>query len=176
MHGRNERKRDSDRRTAPRLPASAIPSLKGVKLVAGPEVRLINISRGGALIESNTRLSPGSALCLRLVTADSIYLLKGRVLRSRVAFLTGNALQYESALVFDEEFSMLPAKEQQAAAEAGEGAAAHPAETAPAEEELRESEPEEAGPAGEPPEVFTVTVSCTEDEGRLREMLGRNSW
>jgi hypothetical protein len=159
------------------LPPSAIPALKGVRLVAGPEVRLINISRGGALIESDSRLTPGSNLCLRLVTAESVYLLRGRVLRSRVATLTHSVLRYQSALTFDEEFRILPAGQKgdaaQAAAEAGKPGA--PTNNVPTGTEPA-AQVDGSGVPTEPPEVFTLTVSCPESDVSLRELLGRNAW
>ena len=96
------------RRGAPRFDASAIPSLKSINQVGGPEIKLINISRGGALIESQEPLSKGSNICLRLVTAKNVYLLKGRIIRFSASSMNGNVLQYQSAIIFDEDFTILP--------------------------------------------------------------------
>jgi hypothetical protein len=102
------RRQNIENRKAPRFEASAIPSLKRVSQVVGPEVRLINISRAGALIESQEPLSKGSSVCLRLVTVKSVYLLKGRILRYNISSMNGNVIQYQSAIVFDEDFTILP--------------------------------------------------------------------
>ncbi len=101
-------RRKTENRKAPRFGASAIPSLQSVSQVVGPEVKLINISRAGALIESQEPLSKGSSICLKLVTAKNVYLLKGRILRYNVSSVKGNMLQYQSAIVFDEDFTILP--------------------------------------------------------------------
>jgi hypothetical protein len=178
MAGADERKRIGDRRTSPRLPPSAIPALKGVKLVAGPEVKLINISRGGALIESDSRLAPGSNLCLRLVTAENVYLLRGRVSRSRVAALAGSLLRYQSALTFDEEFTILPAGQKPEAVEAAAKARKPAATTdqATTGTEPTAAQVDDSRAPAEPPEVFTVTVTCPDNDVSLRELLGRNTW
>lgn len=108
----------ADRRGAPRRPACSIPGLGAADIVAGPEVRLLNISRAGVLLESPQRLSTGSHICLRLHAADAVFLLKGRVLRSRTITEGGCDLRYESAVAFDEDFVLL----DQALTEKGEGA------------------------------------------------------
>ncbi len=95
-----------ERRTSPRLPPSAIPSLKSISLSSGPEVVLINISRGGALLESDRRLRPSTKICLRLVTAETVHQVWGRVLRSQVSGLVGG-LHYQSAVAFDQELALL---------------------------------------------------------------------
>jgi len=117
---RNSRKVAQTRRGYARFPEAAVPFLRSIKLVAGPEVRLLNISRGGALIEGEARLSPGSSLSLRVVTADAVYHLRAKVIRSRAASLVGSAIQYQTAVVFDEEFTLIPAgKREQDAAKTG---------------------------------------------------------
>ncbi len=102
----NQRK-GAERRTAPRLPPSAIDGLRAAKLVAGPEVRLVNISRGGALLETRARLLIGSKVSVKLTTKDGLFTLRGGVLRSRVTVLEAGMILYESAVVFDEEFTQL---------------------------------------------------------------------
>ncbi|GEM_PF-6237911 len=113
----------ADRRGAPRRPACSIPGLGAADIVAGPEVRLLNISRAGVLLESARRLSTGSHICLRLHAADAVFLLKGRVLRSRTVTEGGCDLRYESAVAFDEDFVLL----DQTLTEKGEGAGGGPA-------------------------------------------------
>jgi hypothetical protein len=98
----------SGRRRAPRFDASVFPSLKSVNQVGGPEVKLINISRGGMLIESQVLLKRGSSICMRLVTANRVFLLKGRVLRYYISSIENNVLKYQSAIAFDEDFTILP--------------------------------------------------------------------
>ena len=99
--------REIDRRKAVRLEPSQIPALKSARLVAGPEVKLINLSSSGALLESSTRILPGTGICIRLVATDATFLLRGRVLQSRASSLHGSELIYECRIALDEEFSLL---------------------------------------------------------------------
>jgi PilZ domain len=177
MPARNQIKNYDERRGSPRLPPSAIPALKGVKLVAGPEVRLVNISRGGALIESEARLSPGSNLCLRLVTAESVYLLKGQVLRSRVASLAGAGLRYQSAISFSEEFSILPRREGPHESQCSSTVDSDVDSTVVPSSLPSESPPQaDITAEGDWPELETVTVNSDQSDFDFSELLRRNSW
>ena len=98
--------KEIERRSMKRIPPESTPSLKSARLMAGPEVRLINISKRGALLESDTRMTPGANICIRLVAADEVILLHGSVLRSRVLRLRAQQLTYECAIAFDAECSL----------------------------------------------------------------------
>jgi hypothetical protein len=91
-----------------RFDASAIRTLKDVRQVGGPEVKLINISRRGALIVSPESISLRSRISLRLVTAEGSYLVKGRVIRCNTCPAKGKVIEYQSAIVFDKDFTTLP--------------------------------------------------------------------
>lgn len=97
----------AERRRAPRFDASAIPHLKSVRQVDGPEVRLINISRCGALIETRERMLPKSRVSLRLDTKETVHFLDGEVLRCYV-YEIDRVLKYQYSVVFDEDFKILP--------------------------------------------------------------------
>ena len=92
-----------NRRTALRIDASAFPVFKSINLVGGPEVKLINISRRGALIKSPEYIAPGSRISLQLVTAEAADTIKGRIIRCRKASMNENVSQYESVIAFTEE-------------------------------------------------------------------------
>ncbi|HYK90265.1 MAG TPA: PilZ domain-containing protein [Acidobacteriota bacterium] len=96
-----------DRRSSPRLPPAAFPSLKGVCLVSGTEVVLINISKGGALLECAERLAPSTRVSLRVITSEGIIQLYGQILRSTISHLNGG-LRYRSAVAFEQEFPLQP--------------------------------------------------------------------
>jgi len=70
-------------------------------------VRLISISRAGALLESETRLAVGYHICLKLNARDATFLLTGLVLRSRTSTEDGYSISYESAVAFDDDFVLL---------------------------------------------------------------------
>lgn len=101
---------DNDRKTS-RFDASAIPSLKSVHIAEGPGIKLINISRRGALIETQKEMSPGSGVSLRIVTAEAVYLIKGWILRCNVHTID-KASAYQCAISFEKDFTKLPLDEK----------------------------------------------------------------
>ena len=64
----------------------------------GHDVEVVNVSAGGALLRSTTRLKPGMPSELHLVGA-SRRCIRGRIARARVISVT--PMRYEAALVFD---------------------------------------------------------------------------
>ncbi len=103
----HEQPKIEKRRKAPRFDASAIHTLKSISRIGGPTVKLINISRRGALVEGRERISPGSSIALRLTTEKDVFFVKGRIIRSRTLPKIGRVFQ--SAIVFKEDFALLPA-------------------------------------------------------------------
>ena len=99
-----------ERRRAPRFDASAIPSLRSVHIGKGPGIKLINISRVGALIETHERMSIGSSVSLRFVTAEIVHSIEGRIVR-----INGDPIDRVSAcqcaIAFDKDFTILPSAE-----------------------------------------------------------------
>lgn len=89
-----------------RRPASDLPDLKA-RLVAGSDVRLVNVSRRGVLLETDARLMPNSAVTLRFVTDAASVVLKGRVVRSSIAVLSKATLVYRTAVEFDQDISLV---------------------------------------------------------------------
>jgi len=101
-----KREKTAKSRNTPRFDASAMPSLKCISQVRGDKVKLINISRRGALIEGHNRLSAGSTISLRLTTEKSVYFVKGQVVRSRANPIRPRIFQ--SGIAFHEDFEILP--------------------------------------------------------------------
>ncbi len=97
---------ESDERRWPRLKPEAVPFLKSVSFSQGSEVQVIDISRGGMLIETEVRLRPQMKIHLKLLTSDGLIKLDGSVLRSSIISLKG-APRYQSAIAFDHPFHML---------------------------------------------------------------------
>ncbi len=162
-----------NRRKAPRLDATAIPSLKGINEVGGPEVKLINISRGGALIESQERLSTGSNICLRLVTEDKVHLIKGRVLRYSVSSLVDGVIRYQSAIVFDEDFTMMPEKAEED--EIQEVTQVEPSVDGN-DSAMVAFNSESAEEFDEDPKIVTVNASAFFEDSELQKSLRLNNW
>ncbi len=66
----------------------------------GQSVRLLNICRCGALVESGARLRPGARTELQLAGLSARHTIRGRLERCHVAAL--DPLRYRGVIVFDE--------------------------------------------------------------------------
>lgn len=66
----------------------------------GQSVRLLNVSRCGALVESSARLRPGVRTELQVVGPGARQTIRGRLERCHVAAL--DPLRYRGVIVFDE--------------------------------------------------------------------------
>lgn len=113
-----------ERRQWPRLPASMLGDL-AASIVSGPEVKLVNLSRGGALIEVPTRYPMRSWVRLRLTrSSGDVTVAAGTVLWSQVASMIGGRINYLMAIAFETPIADLTAatgiREPQADARAAE--------------------------------------------------------
>lgn len=142
-----------DRRESRRVPAGHVPDLKA-RLVGGPEVALINISRHGALFETDMRLLPGSPIAIRFITTDTTLSVRGSVIRSSVAVVSGTGMKYHTAVALKEALVIC---DDVFTRDHDEPGAAAPAR-APAFEGL----------------TLVATVAQTSQE--LQEQLGGNDW
>ncbi|MGE5357864.1 MAG: PilZ domain-containing protein [Bacteroidales bacterium] len=96
----------AERRVWPRQAASACAWVIAARVRPGRDVRLIDLSRGGALIEGATRLLPGTVVDLQLVAEDARHDLRGKVLRSAVKALDhGGRVYYRAAVCFEHSFT-----------------------------------------------------------------------
>lgn len=69
-------------------------------LASGSDIRLIDLSRGGAQFECDRRFLPNASVSLRLLTSDGQVLVTGRVVRSRIVRLASGGLGYLVAMAF----------------------------------------------------------------------------
>lgn len=95
----------AERNTSPRLPPEAFPSLKGAFLRGGASVKLIDISSGGALVESEVRLAPNTKICLEITSTEGTFMLQGRIVHSTISQLRGGP-RYRSGIDFDNKFPL----------------------------------------------------------------------
>jgi hypothetical protein len=77
------------------------------RLVGGSEVRLIDFSRRGLLLESETRLLIGARASIKITTTDAVVTVAGYVVRSRVAGVRDSALVYHTALALNDDLGQL---------------------------------------------------------------------
>jgi hypothetical protein len=97
------RSSDADRRRFSRKSSRDCPWLVDARLRSGTEVRVVDISNGGMLLESASQILPGARIELFLVTQEQRWLVRGRILRCQVARLVReDGVRYHAALVFNE--------------------------------------------------------------------------
>ncbi len=169
---------EADRRSWPRIPAEALPNVSA-KLATGPDIRLVDLSRGGARFECEKRLLPGAKVALRLVTPDGTLVVRGRVVRSRIVRLERGGLGYDAAIAFNETLNeMLEEPSGGTGADAGGDPGGGSAEAAPA----AARDPDDAAPGAPleswvpPVELMTVTASVPQTSEELREIFDGNDW
>jgi hypothetical protein len=82
-----------------RIKATDLRWLRGGRVKYGAAIRVLDISAGGVLLETEKALKPNSPVVLELTGADSPILLPSQVVRCR-AMLSGDTLSYEGACAF----------------------------------------------------------------------------
>lgn len=96
----------ADRREATRHDATGDPTLMVARVIGASDVRLLDISRRGVLLETQTRLQFGVKATIQFTTCDASISVRALVVRSRVAGL-GECVVYHTALAFDEELRLV---------------------------------------------------------------------
>jgi hypothetical protein len=111
----------TEKRNAPRHPASDVPSITGLRLSPhGAEASLVNLSTTGLLAECAVRLKTGSTVTVQFEGTFTPAAAQGRVARCSVASLSNTGtLMYHVGLAFDEAIQ-LPAELERTAAAAVE--------------------------------------------------------
>jgi hypothetical protein len=164
---------EDSRRQYPRLKPAAIPFLKSVAFNQGCEAQVVNISRGGILLETDVRLRPQMKILLKLVTSDGVVKMEGQILRSSIRSLSG-VPRYQSAIAFEHPFHMLDDL------------------SAELEEQKPESLPESTAPSvtnitHDPPHVELIPGSTWDEDSAvltviaqegmsMRDMFKLNDW
>lgn len=88
------------RRAVRRVPGPEEP-LARVRLRAGRELAVVDVSSAGALVEGDTRLLPGTHVDVHVLTTDGRVLVRSRVVRAWVSALASDCVQYRGALAFE---------------------------------------------------------------------------
>ena len=100
MEGAVTRER-GERRRASRHEGADGHGIQSMQVRPGHQAMLINISAGGALIETGHRLLPGSHVDLVLDRSQYRATIRGRVLRCTVVRLRSASICYRGAIGFD---------------------------------------------------------------------------
>jgi hypothetical protein len=94
-----------DRRSAPRVFPRGGTGMDRARLRPGRTAQVVDLSPGGALIETDWRLLPGMRVEMQLGEPVSLFRVRGQILRCHVALLSRERIRYRGALVFDEQLS-----------------------------------------------------------------------
>ena len=118
-----------ERRSVARLPAAALPHLSAHVIGEAP-VRLVDVSKRGARLESASRLPTGSTLTIRFISAGEAQVLTAAVVRDTVVVLeTSGEVTYHTALAFTDELTLCGEDAAGAPATAAAPSLPHPADT-----------------------------------------------
>jgi PilZ domain len=92
-----------ERRAWPRVATVACSEMARGKLRPGRPAQIVDVSPGGALIETDWRLLPGMRVHLQVGEPVAIYTVHARILRCHVTLLDRERIRYRGALVFEEQ-------------------------------------------------------------------------
>jgi len=90
-----------DRRRTPRHGRVEEHGIVSAKVRPGRDAAVVDVSAGGALLETAHRLLPGTAVELQLETSGGREIVRGRVLRCTVTSLRSTSVCYRGAVGFD---------------------------------------------------------------------------
>jgi hypothetical protein len=91
----------NDRRQTPRHRHADDHGVVSMRLRPGHLAKLVDVSAGGALIETSHRLLPGTSVELHLETGSDRTSIRGRVLRCAVVRLQPSWVCYRGAIGFE---------------------------------------------------------------------------
>jgi hypothetical protein len=94
-----ERYEDSERRGHMRLGGDDVRWLRSARLKYGPDVRVLDISAGGILVETDGQLRPDANIVFELSGPTNSILVPSKVLRCRVASFA-DVMRYQGACSF----------------------------------------------------------------------------
>jgi hypothetical protein len=89
-----------ERRRMTRRTPACTEALSRVRLRAGRELAVVNVSPSGALVEGSTRLLPGTNVDVHVTAAQGRVLVRARVVRCAVWYVTSDVVLYRGALAF----------------------------------------------------------------------------
>lgn len=97
---------DSKPRQNVKLELENFPGLLSVALSHGSEIEIVQISREGMILETDTRLQPDFKIVLKVVTNEGPQRVNGVVLRSAICSLERGP-RYRSAVEFQQPLELL---------------------------------------------------------------------
>lgn len=98
--------RADDRRRARRRPIAELPWLWAAKLPWGTEVKVIDLSNRGVLVESPSKLAAGTTFDLQMLGQGTTLYVPARAVRSEVAGVDGLGVRYRVAAAFAQDLDI----------------------------------------------------------------------
>ena len=96
-----------NRRSSVRRTLSELSWLNQIRVKYGPTVSLLDLSAGGAQIETTSyRLKPGTAVVVEIAAGSETFLVPSRVLRAHVSRIMPSATTYRAALAFKDSLDL----------------------------------------------------------------------
>jgi predicted nucleic acid-binding Zn-ribbon protein len=89
----------AERRRGRRHPVAELPDVHA-SILAGPDVKIVDVSPHGLLVESDIRLIPGAGICLTIKFANESHMLGGRVARVDTT-IAGEKVRYRAGIALD---------------------------------------------------------------------------
>jgi hypothetical protein len=77
--------------------------MERARLRPGRTAHIVDLSAGGALIETDWRLLPGMRVEMQVGEPIPLFRVAGRILRCHVTLLDRERIRYRGALVFEEQ-------------------------------------------------------------------------
>jgi hypothetical protein len=91
-----------ERRAQPRRRPTDDEPIARIRMRTGPELTVIDVSPGGALVEGRVRLLPGARVDVHFMTRRGRLLVRSRVVRAYVSTLGSGGVTYCGGLLFDQ--------------------------------------------------------------------------
>ena len=91
-----------ERRASPRVSSLSGSGMDRARLRPGRSAVVVDLSSGGALIETDWRLLPGLRVEVQLGDAVPVFRVAARILRCHVAWLGREKIRYRGALAFEQ--------------------------------------------------------------------------
>ena len=96
---------DGERRGSRRRATPKEHGIVSARVRPGHAAEIVDISAGGALVETFHRLLPGSPVEIHVQTMTRRAAMRGRVLRCVVSLLQASSIRYRGAIGFDGQLS-----------------------------------------------------------------------
>ena len=90
-----------ERRLALRHSSDDAHGITAARIRPGHSAQVIDVSAGGACVETSHRLLPGTSVELQIERADGRASMRGRVLRCSVIRVRAASMSYSGAIAFD---------------------------------------------------------------------------